>query len=152
MVCLTLSTLCVPSGNSSATLESEPFYSHVMQCTVKSCQFHIKRLALRVSRACPRGISFTWWGCYSLCFRHKSIQLPTPFYSVLVSILVFMAFSTVFHSMISPDDSLFSYSVLPVFSLLFFFFCLFNYISLCESLLQPWCNPLWLTGLKTPIN
>ena len=40
--------------------------------------------------------------------------LPTPFYSVLVSISVFMALSTVFHSIHSPDDSLFSHSVLPV--------------------------------------
>ena len=36
------------------------------------------------------------------------------------------------------------------------FFCLLVlssiYISLYESLLQPWCNPLWLTGLKAPTN
>ena len=25
-------------------------------------------------------------------------------------------------------------------------------ISLYESLLQPWYNPLWLTGLKAPTN
>ena len=59
--------------------------------------------------------------------------LPTPFYSVLVSISVFMALSTVFHFINSPDNSAFS---------LFFWssFCLigpFNYISVYESLLQP---------------
>ena len=32
-------------------------------------------------------------------------SLPTPFYSVLVSVSVFMALSTVFHSMNSPDNS-----------------------------------------------
>ena len=32
-------------------------------------------------------------------------SLPTPFYSVLVSISVFKALSTVFHSINSPDDS-----------------------------------------------
>ena len=32
-------------------------------------------------------------------------SLPTPFYSVLVSISVFMALSTVFHSINSPDNS-----------------------------------------------
>ena len=37
--------------------------------------------------------------------------LPTPFYSVLVSISVFMALSTVFHSINSPDNSPFSHSV-----------------------------------------
>ena len=70
-------------------------------------------------------------------------SLPTPFYSVLVCISVFMSLSTVFHSINSPDNSPLSYSVLPII------FCLtdpFNCISLHESLLQPWYNPLWLTG------
>ena len=44
-------------------------------------------------------------------------NLPTPFYSVLVSISVFMAFSTVFHSINSPDSSPFSHSVLLVLCL-----------------------------------
>ena len=62
-------------------------------------------------------------------------SLSTPFYSVLASISVFMDVSGVFHSINSPDNSPFSHSVLPVLPL-----CLigsFNYISLCESLLQP---------------
>ena len=45
-------------------------------------------------------------------------SLPTPFYSVLVSISVFMALSTVFHSMNSPDNSPLSHSVLQVLILL----------------------------------
>ena len=44
-------------------------------------------------------------------------SLATPFHSVLASISVFMALSTVFHSINSPDNSPFSDSVLPVFSL-----------------------------------
>ena len=44
-------------------------------------------------------------------------SLPTRFYSVLVSITVFMTLSTVFHSINSPDNSPFSHSVLPVLSL-----------------------------------
>ena len=40
-------------------------------------------------------------------------SLPTPFYSVLVSVSVFMALSTVFTS-ISSNNSLLSHSVLPV--------------------------------------
>ena len=44
-------------------------------------------------------------------------SLPTPFYSVLVSISVSMAFSTVFHSITFPDNSPFSDSVLLVLSL-----------------------------------
>ena len=40
--------------------------------------------------------------------------LPAPFYSVLESVSVFMALSTVFHSINSPDNSPLSHSVLPV--------------------------------------
>ena len=41
-------------------------------------------------------------------------SFPTPFNFVLVSVSVFMALSTVFESVISPDNSPFSHSVLPV--------------------------------------
>ena len=44
----------------------------------------------------------------------NQLSLPSPFYSVLVSVSVFMAFSTVFHSINVPDNSPFSHSVLPV--------------------------------------
>ena len=55
-------------------------------------------------------------------------SLPTPFYSVLVSISVFMVLSNVFHSINSPDNSPLSHSVLPVFFLPYRSFQL--YISL----------------------
>ena len=68
-------------------------------------------------------------------FDINQLSLPTPFYSVLVSISVFVALSTVFHSINSPDNSPLSHSVLPV---LFLPRCSFQlYISLYESLLQP---------------
>ena len=78
-------------------------------------------------------------------------SLPTPFYSVLVSVSVFMALSTVFHSISSPDNFLcmalstvfhsinyrdnspLSHSVLLV---LFCFIGPFKYISLYESIPQ----------------
>ena len=57
-------------------------------------------------------------------------SLPTPFYSVLVSISVFMALSTVFHS-INSDGSPLSHSVRPV---LFLPYCSFQvFISLWKS-------------------
>ena len=55
-------------------------------------------------------------------------SLPTPFKSVLVSISVLMALSTAFHSINSPDNSLFSHSVLQVLSLPYWSFQV--YISL----------------------
>ena len=44
----------------------------------------------------------------------RQLSLPTPFYSVLVTVSVFVALSTVFHSINSPDTSPLSHSVLPV--------------------------------------
>ena len=58
-------------------------------------------------------------------------SLPTPFYSVLVSVSVFMALSTLFHSINSPDNSLLSHSVLLVLILPYWSFQL--YISLQKS-------------------
>ena len=55
-------------------------------------------------------------------------SFSTPFYSVLVSVSVLVALSTVFHSLNSPDNSPFSHSVLPVSSLPYWSFQL--YISL----------------------
>ena len=55
---------------------------------------------------CPRGLTFTWWGCCGLCLWHKSTDSPTQFYSVLVSVSVFLALSAAFHSINSPDNSL----------------------------------------------
>ena len=82
----------------------------------------------------PGGLTFTLWGCYGLSPRHKPIELAHSFCSVLVSVSVYMALSTVFHSINSPDNSPLSHSVLLVL------LCLtgpFNYISLYESLPQP---------------
>ena len=47
-------------------------------------------------------------------FKINQPSLPTPFYSVLVSVSVFIALSAVFHSINSPDNSPLSYSVLLV--------------------------------------
>ena len=61
----------------------------------------------------PQRLTFTWWVCCSLFFDRN--QPSTTFYSVLVSVSVFMALSTVFHSINCPDNSLFlSHSVRPV--------------------------------------
>ena len=62
-------------------------------------------------------------------------SLPTPFDSVPVSVSVFMALSTVFLSISSPDNSPLSHSVLPVLFLPNWSFQL--YVSLYESLPQP---------------
>ena len=66
------------------------------------------------------------------CFDVNQLSLPIPFfYSVLVSVSVFMALSTVFHSINSPANSSFSRSVLQVLSLSYWSFQL--YVSLWKS-------------------
>ena len=47
-------------------------------------------------------------------FNISQPSLYTPFYSVLVTVSVLMALSTVFHSINSPDSSALSHSVFPV--------------------------------------
>ena len=56
-------------------------------------------------------------GMLQFVFDKNQLSLPTPFYSVLVSISVFITLSTVFHSINSPDNSPLSHSVLVVLSL-----------------------------------
>ena len=73
-------------------------------------------------------------------------SLPAPFYSILVSISVFMALSTVFHSINNPDDSPLSHSVLPILFLPHNWS--FQLLISRKNLLRPLYNPLWLTGLK----
>ena len=69
---------------------------------------------------------------YVLCTLHcpdiNQPSLPTPLYSVLVSISVFMALSTVFHSINSLDNSPFSHSVLVVLALPYWSFQLYLYL------------------------
>ena len=58
-------------------------------------------------------------------------SMPTPFYSVLEYVSAFMALSTVFYSINSPDNSPLSHSALPVLFFPHWFIQL--YISLLKS-------------------
>ena len=78
----------------------------------------------------PGRLTFTWWGCYGLCFRHRH------------------GLSIIFHSINSPNNSPLSYPVLPVLYLPYWSFQL--YLSLWKSPLIPDVIFLWVTGLKTP--
>ena len=61
-------------------------------------------------------------------FDMNQPSLPTPFYSVLVSVSDFMALSTVFHSINSPYNSLLSHSVLLVLFLPYWYFQLYMFL------------------------
>ena len=74
-------------------------------------------------------------------------SLPTSFYSVLVSISVFEALSTVFHSINSPDNSpFFSLCSCGLSSALLVLSTII--ISLYEKFLQPWYNAYGWLGSK----
>ena len=63
-----------------------------------------------------------------MSFDINQLSLPIPFYSVLESVSVFMALSTVLHYINSPDNCPLSHSVLPVLLVLSDFFFFFNEI------------------------
>ena len=63
--------------------------------------------------ASPYGLTFTWWGCCSLCPWHKPTELAHSFL-FCCSACFFLALSPVFHSINSPDISVPSDSPLPV--------------------------------------
>ena len=65
-------------------------------------------------------------------------SLPTPLHSVLVSLSVSMALSTVFHFINSLDNSPVSHSVLPVLSLSYWSFqlCIFMKVSFSPNIIS----------------
>ena len=93
----------------------------------------------------PCGLTFTWWGCFSLCLWHKPAQLAHSFsFCSCVCFHLYGPFNCIsFHK--------FSWQLCFLIVLFWSYFCFigpFNYISRYESLPQPWYNPLWLTGLS----
>ena len=76
--------------------------------------------------ACLSRLTFTWWRCCRLCLlTYTNWACPLFFDSALVSVSVFMAILTVFHSINFPNNSSFFHSVRLVF---FCFTGPFNYI------------------------
>ena len=98
----------------------------------------------------PGRLTFTWWGCCSLCFWHKPTELAHSFlFCSCVYFCLYVPFNCILLGKFSQQLSAFSLcssrlmSALLVLSIIYLFY---------ESLLQPWYNPLWLTGLKALTN
>ena len=91
-------------------------------CTALQCT-----ASLIVSRAVTTGSPSRGGDVAVEVFDINQPRLPTPFYPVLVTVSVFMALSTVFHSINSSDNSPLSHS----------FNCIsfhkFSRLSLCSS-------------------
>ena len=73
------------------------------------------------------------WDVAAYIFNISQLSLPTPFYSVFVTVSVVMALSTVFHSINSPDNSPLSHSVLPVSFLPYWSFQLYIFMKVSLS-------------------
>ena len=87
---------------------------------------HVKALSATELRSeVPADSPLRGGGVAVYVFGINQPRLPTPFYSVLVSISVFMALSTVFHSIDSSDNSPLSHSVPPVLFLPYWSFQLY---------------------------
>ena len=95
-------------------------------------------------------------GCFVVAYvsNIKQPSFPTPFYSVLVSISVFMALSTVFHSINSPDNSPLSHPVLPVLFLPYWSFIIIIIGHLWRPISwEPWAltkqiSTIWYISLR----
>ena len=98
----------------------------------RSRQMFKRGICIRREPGSPWGLTFSWWGRYGLCLRHKPTELAHFFKnSVFVSVSVFMAHSTVFHFVNSPDNIPLSHSVLLVLFLPYWSFQL--YLSSWQS-------------------
>ena len=109
--CLSSFLLCFLHSSVDSLIDSQSRWSGPSQSLLIFLALHFF-LAI-FYQTCPSGlIFFTWWGCCGFVFDTNQPSLPTPFSSVLVSVSVFMALSTVFHSINSPENSPLSHSVL----------------------------------------
>ena len=65
----------------------------------------------------PCGLTIMWWGCYSLCQRHKPTELAHSFLFLFLCLFLFfvVALSTIFHLINSPDNSPFFLLLLTLF-------------------------------------
>ena len=95
----------------------------------------------------PQRLTFTWWVCCSLFFDRN--QPSTTFYSVLVSISVFIALSTIFHFINSPDNSPLSHCSSSLISALMVLSAIYLFMKVSFS---PEVILLWLIGLKARTN
>ena len=120
---------------------ANPLYRYLSYCLICTYLFSWEFPVLYVLTGSPsHGGNVT---IYVLDIKQPSMS--TIVHSVLVSVSVFMALSTVFNSINSPNNSPLSHAV---FQVLFWIIDPFNYISLYESLPQLWYNSFGWLGLK----
>ena len=98
---------------------------------------------VKLARKSPSGLTITWWGCCAVCFWRNPTELAHSF--LLCSCIYFCLygpFNYISFHRCSRKLSAFSLCSSSLISA----YWSFQYVSLYESLLQPWCYPLWLTN------
>ena len=96
----------------------------------------------------PRGLTFPWCGCCGLCLWHKPTELAHTFLLCsCVCLCLYGPFNCISFHKFSRQLPAFSLYSSGLISALFFwsYFCPigpFNYVSLYESLPQPWYHAL----------
>ena len=55
------------------------------------CYTHICTLGWNSLLPRPRGLTFMWWGCYSLCPWHKPAELARSFFFFFLSLCLFLS-------------------------------------------------------------
>ena len=99
---------------------------------------------------CPRGLSFTWWGCCSLCLWHNPTDQTHCF--LFCSCLCFCLYGLFNHISFHQFSRQLSALSLCSSSLISALLVLSTIYLFHETLPQPWYNPLWLTGLEVLTN
>ena len=108
--------------------QSQTTHADVSAIVEYACMHTCNRLTVFTVEQIPTGSPSRGGDAAVYVFDVNQLSLTTPFNSVLVSVSVFMAISTVFHSISSPDNPPLSHSVLPVLFLPYWSF------QLCISL------------------
>ena len=79
-------------------------------CVQKNWVFRLgRRLDCLVEHLRPHRLTFTWWGCSGLCLWDKPTEFAHSFFSILVSLSLFVALSIISHPINSPNNSLLSH-------------------------------------------
>ena len=110
-ICLSVFWLCL---STSASVHLSPLLSIYVLSVFLSVSASVRICLAYASVSSSAGSPSRGADVAVNVFDINQPSLPTPLYSVLVSVFVFMTLSTVFHSINSPDNSPLSHSVFPV--------------------------------------
>ena len=126
------------------TMFTRMFYHNVV------CVHYIERWSRSPLSLCPRGLSFTWWGCRGLCFWHIPTELAHSFsFGTYVYFCLCGRFSGISFRKFSQRLSVFSLCSSGLISALLFLTTMYLFMKVSFS---PDIFFVWLTGLKAPTN